>query len=298
MTGSATSESIDTMPRFDKARIWDVGCGGLLLLAASLKVLYPAASGVAGAHGDAFPWTGTTLAVALELLLGWGLVAGVGPRYLRPAAGILFTLFAVYSMHRAVTGFKQCGCFGDISVPPWMTMAVDLVAAAGLLFLPKDSLMRHSGRARVAGVVVVATGVPLLWMGLSLVNQLGRGRATSWASESMTILSPDDWVGKDFPITAAIEPATEITTGSWNVLMFHHDCHKCQEVVPVQRALAEAHPGTRLLLLEVPPCGSPPGESPNVTVAKLNERQSWFVSAPVMIRVENGIVTSVTTDFD
>jgi len=80
--------------------------------------------------------------------------------------------------------------------------------------------------------------------------------------------------------------------------MFHHDCPKCQEVVPVQRAHAAANPSTRLLLLEVPPCGPPPTVSPNVTVAKLNERQSWFVSAPVMIRVENGVVTSVTTDFD
>ena len=67
-----------------------------------LKVLYPTSSGIAGAHSDAFPWSGTTFAVGLELLLGWGLVAGVGPKYLRPASGILFTLFAVYSMHGGV----------------------------------------------------------------------------------------------------------------------------------------------------------------------------------------------------
>ena len=195
-------------------------------------------------------------------------------------------------------GFKQCGCFSAVAVPPWVTAAVDLVAAAGLLFLPEDSLLRHSGRTRMAGALAVAIGVPLLWIGLSWVDQLGRGGASSGASENMTILSPDDWVGKDFPITSSIDPATEITKGSWDVLMFHHDCPKCQEVVPVQRAHAAANPSTRLLLLEVPPCGPPPEESPNVTVAKLNERQSWFVSAPVMIRVVNGVVTSVTTDFD
>jgi hypothetical protein len=298
MSGSATSGSTESMPRFDKSRIWDVVCGGLLIVAASLKVFYPTASGIEGTHGDAFPWSGTTLAVALELLLGWGLVAGVGPKYLRPAAGILFTLFAVYSMHRAVAGFKQCGCFGAVAVPPWVTAAVDLVAAAGLLFLPEDSLLRHSGRTRMAGALAVAIGVPLLWIGLSRVDQLGRGGASSGASENMTILSPDDWVGKDFPITSSIDPATEITKGSWDVLMFHHDCPKCQEVVPVQRAHAAANPSTRLLLLEVPPCGPAPEDSRNVTVAKLNERQSWFVSAPVMIRVVNGVVTSVTTDFD
>ena len=95
MSGSATLDSTETMTRFDKTRIWDVVCGGLLIVAASLQVLYPTASGIAGTHGDALPWGGTTLAVGRELLLGWGLVAGVGPKSLRPAAGILFTLFAV-----------------------------------------------------------------------------------------------------------------------------------------------------------------------------------------------------------
>jgi len=93
-------------------------------------------------------------------------------------------------------------------------------------------------------------------------------------------------------------PDTDIAEGAWDVLMFHHDCHKCQEVVPVQRAHAAANPSTRLLLLEVPPCGPPPAASPNVTVARLDDSHSWFVSAPVMVRVENGVVTSVTTDFD
>jgi hypothetical protein len=296
MSGSATSDSIHTTSAFNAARIWDVSCGGLLIAAASLKVLYPAAADLTGATGGTFPWYAATISIVIELLLGWGLVAGIGPKYLRPAAGILFTLFAVYSMHRAVAGFKQCGCFGAVSVPPWVTAAIDLVAAAGLL--PAESLLRHSRRARVAAVTAVAIGLPLLWMGMSWVDQLGRGGASSGASENMTILSPDDWVGKDFPITSSIDPATEITKDSWDVLMFHHDCPKCQEVVPVQRAHAAANPSTRLLLLEVPPCGPAPEDSPNVTVAKLNERQSWFVSAPVMIRVENGVVTSVTTDFD
>jgi hypothetical protein len=298
MSGSATSDSILTTSAFNATRIWDVACGVLLIAAASLKVLYPAAAGLTDASGGTFPLYAATISIVIELLLGWGLVAGIGPKYLRPAAGILFTLFAVYSMHRAVAGFKQCGCFGAVSVPPWVTAAIDLVAAAGLLVLPAESLLRHSRRARVAPVTAVAIGLPLLWMGPSWVNSPGRGGATSGKPENITILSPDDWVGKDFPITAAIDPATEITKGAWDGLMFQHDCPKRQEVVPVQRAHAEANPSTRLLLLEVPPCGPPPPESPNVTVAKLNERQYWFVCAPVMIRNENGVVTNVATDFD
>jgi len=298
MSGSATSDSTETMPRFDQSRIWDVVCGGLLIVAASLKVLYPAAVGLTGATGGTFAWYAATISIVIELLLGWGLVAGIGPKYLRPAAGILFMLFAVYSMHRAVAGFKQCGCFGAVSVPPWVTAAIDLVAAAGLLVLPAESLLRHSRRARVAAVTAVAISLPVLWMGLSWVNSASRGGVAAWTSGGMKILSPNEWVGKAFPIASSIAPATNIADGAWDVLMFHHDCPKCQEVVPVQREHAAANPSTRLLLLEVPPCGPPPTVPPNVMVAKLNERQSWFVSAPVMIRVKNGVVTSVTTDFD
>lgn len=298
MSGSATSDSIHTTSAFNAARIWDVACGGLLIAAASLKVLYPAAAGLTGATGGTFPWYAATISIVIELLLGWGLVAGIGPKYLRPAAGILFTLFAVYSMHRAVAGFKQCGCFGAVSVPPWVTAAIDLVAAVGLLVLPAESLLRHSRRARVAAVTAVAISLPVLWMGLSWVNSASRGGVAAWTSGSMKILSPDEWVGKAFPIASSIAPATNIAEGAWDVLMFHHSCPKCQEVVPVQRAHAAANPSTRLLLLEVPPCGPPPTVSPNVTVAKLDDSQSWFVSAPVMIRVKNGVVTSVTTDFD
>ncbi len=298
MSGSVTSSSAQTFSAFNKARFWDVICGGLLIAAASMKVLYPAAADITAAYGGAFTRYGATAAVAIELLLGWGLVAGVSSKYLRPAAGTLFALFAVYSMHRTVAGFKHCGCFGAVLVPPWITGMVDLVAAAGLFVLPADSLLRHSRRARVAGALAVAIGVPLLWVGLSWANSLARGVATTGAPQSMKILSPDEWVGKGFPIASAITPATDIAEGPWDVLMFHHDCHKCQEVVPVQRAHAAANPSTRLLLLEVPPCGPPPAASPNVTVARLDDSHSWFVSAPVMVRVENGVVTSVTTDFD
>lgn len=60
----------------------------------------------------------------------------------------------------------------------------------------------------MAGALAVAIGVPLLWIGLSWVNRLGRGGASSGVSENMTILSPADWVGKDFPITSSNDPAT------------------------------------------------------------------------------------------
>lgn len=84
MSGSVTSSSTQPFSAFNKARFWDVICGGLLIAAASMKVLYPAAADITAAYGGAFTRYGATAAVAIELLLGWGLVAGVSSKYLRP----------------------------------------------------------------------------------------------------------------------------------------------------------------------------------------------------------------------
>jgi len=39
-------------------------------------------------------------------------------------------------------------------------------------------------------------------------------------------------------------------------------------------------------------------ESPDASIAKLDDSRAWFVSTPVMVRVKSGTVVGVTSDFD
>lgn len=118
------------------------------------------------------------------------------------------------------------------------------------------------------------------------------------AVENIVVLSSADWVGKPLPIASSISPPISIVNERWDILMFHHSCPKCREAVELCVARVGASPLPRLVLLEVPPYGQDMEESPDVSIAKLDDSHSWFVSTPVMVRVKSGTVVSVPHDFE
>jgi hypothetical protein len=185
-----------------------------------------------------------------------------------------------------------------LSVPPRLTVLVDIVAATGLLLLPGESWFRHSRTVRLGAAVALVIALPMFWTRLSWMPWVSATLFGDNAAESIVLLSPADWIGKPLPIAASISPPVEMANESWDILMFHHSCPKCREVVELCVARAAASPGPRLLLLEVPPYGQAMEEFPDVSIAKLDDSRSWFVSTPVMVRVKSGTVVSVTRDFD
>jgi hypothetical protein len=280
------------------ARLWDVWCGLLLVTAGVFKTLLPGNADVATAGLASMHASAGTIAALVEVMLGIALVCGLQPGLLRPIAGILFGVFSAYSLHRSFAGFEHCGCFGALSVPPWLTTCVDIVAAAGLLLLPAESVLRRSGRVRLWATIALVATVPIFLTRLSWMPWVAATVFGNNPAESIVLLSPADWVGKPLPIASSISPRIEIADQTWDILLFHHSCPKCREVVDFKLARAAASHSQRLLLLEVPPYGREIPESPHVSTARLDESKYWFVSTPVLIRVTSGTVTSVTSDFD
>ena len=83
----------------------------LLLTSAILKAVSPAESAALAAGYSIPPWL-TAAAVQLELLVAAALVFGCWQRWtLRLTIG-LFSIFAAFSLYRAVAGYESCGCFG------------------------------------------------------------------------------------------------------------------------------------------------------------------------------------------
>lgn len=280
------------------ARLWDVWCGLLLVAAGVFKTLLPGNADVATAGLASIHASAGTIATLVEVMLGSALVGGLQPGLLRPTAGILFGVFSAYSLHRSFAGFEHCGCFGAASVPPWLTACVDIVAAAGLLLLPGDSVLRRSVRVRLFAMIALVAAVPIFLTRLSWMPWVAATVFGNNPAESIVLLSPADWVGKPLPIASSISPPISIVNERWDILMFHHSCPKCREAVELCVARASASPLSRLLLVEVPPYGQAMEECPDVSIAKLDDSRSWFVSTPVMVRVKSGTVVSVTSDFD
>ena len=100
--------------------------GGLLLLAAALKMYGLAVEPVGRAGIFSEPWV-QTLIVEWEIALGIWLVWGVNRALAWLAATATFLAFAGFSFWQGWIGQTSCGCFGAIRVNPWAAMGIDLV---------------------------------------------------------------------------------------------------------------------------------------------------------------------------
>lgn len=115
----------------------------------------------------------------------------------------------------------------------------------------------------------------------------------------LVILQPEDWLDEEFPLQDLLTPSIDVSQGQWIILMYHHDCPKCQEALPHYQGLVEQTPPdgqpAQVLVIEVPPYGPAP-QAGAAHHARLHDRSEWFVQAPVEIVLINGKVTSASLD--
>ena len=113
--------------------------GGVLLLAAAAK-----AGHLFGGVGGLSAWFAAAL-VQVELLCGLALLLGLFPRMTRWGTMLLFTCFAIYTLHDVGAGAKSCGCVGDLPMKPVYALLFDIVALLGLWFWrPKPKASRST----------------------------------------------------------------------------------------------------------------------------------------------------------
>jgi len=245
------------------------------------------------------------VAIGVEFAVGVLLLSGLYWRTLRPFSILLFTAFAAYSLYLALNGAASCGCFGPVHVNPWWTFGLDCAVVVGLLvstvvdrrsnvtshesgeaWIFKKIPSRHAV-AVVMGIAVVV--IALLFRYAGQQTALANGLITTGGN--LVILEPEKWVGQKLPIAESVD--VDLSTGEWIVLLHRHDCPVCQEQVPQYEQRASA--GERVALIEVPPYEDfePPGEA--AKYGRLKEDHEWFVQTPVELRLQDGIITAVTT---
>lgn len=106
--------------------------GGILLLAAAMKLYGSAVEPVGGFGIFSQPWV-QMLIVEWEILLGIWLVWGVNSGLAWVAAIATFVTFGCVSAWQGWIGQTNCGCFGAIRVNPWLTFGIDVSALALLV---------------------------------------------------------------------------------------------------------------------------------------------------------------------
>jgi hypothetical protein len=108
---------------------------GLLLLAAFLKANGLGFETVASRGIFSGPEFQIAL-VEVEIVLGIWLLSGKNPAGAWIASLLIFTGFAGASFYLGWIGQASCGCFGRVTVNPWITFALDLIAIGALAVGP------------------------------------------------------------------------------------------------------------------------------------------------------------------
>ena len=303
--------------------------GLILLTAASLKGHQLATEPVAETSLFTSRWF-LICVVEFELFFGLWLLFGLYPRRTWQAAIVCFSAFACVSLYKALSGEASCGCFGRVPVNPWYTLILDLTALAALVFCrparrAETSPLPVSGEGlgvRAAACVFplpgegpgvrAPLGTRLGWVlgiflaaGILAALAMGSYQAATiddagdiFGESEFVVLQPQTWVGKRFPLLKYIDIGDQLAKGEWTVVLYHHACPKCEEVVarheelladcttiPVERNVA---------LVEVPLFGS--GQPRRMTDSRpfvcacLDQAREWFVETPAEFVLEQGKV--------
>jgi hypothetical protein len=228
---------------------------------------------------------------------------------LRTLLILIFTSFAGYAVYMSMTGADSCGCFGPVKLHPAWTVLLDIGVLGFLLFrwpTPENSggsssLLDQWRRWAIAFLAMVIPAVALLLARQPQVIASGEVLADAGG---LVILEPESWIGRTLPILEEINIGPQVAQGEWVVLLYHHDCPKCQEALPLYLDRAKQWDAeerqAHVAVIETPPfaANGSQGFDSVPLQGRLSDEREWFVQTPVEITLEDGVVTHVRDTFD
>jgi len=117
---------------------------------------------------------------------------------------------------------------------------------------------------------------------------------------AMVVLRPEEWIGHVCPLIPQTEIGSRLQRGEWVVLLHRAGCDVCREMMPGYLArVADSRKrsaGPSWALIEVPGDGEAAAESwaaPGLLSGRLSETRRWVVQTPIILRLEDGVVTQV-----
>ena len=287
-----------------KSRLTPVVIGLVLLVASGFKAYELATEPLVEKNF----WTSRGILIGVvefELALGLWLLSGYRSEQGRFMALGAFGVFSLFTLARAINGEASCGCFGKVSVNPWYTLSFDLAALVALTWRQTGAVFAVTGsqhfRAMAALFIFLIVGVPagiiMTTFRMARVTDegdiIGKGR--------VVLLEPENWTGRRFPLRKYVDIGDVLMHGRWIVLLYRHDCSKCQEEAPKFRQRARAMAGyltaPRVALIEMPPYGNDDSLSiftaSEYRMGHLSNVNDWFVKTPATLYLVDGVVRPV-----
>ena len=248
------------------------------------------------------------LTVEFELALGIWLLCGLFKKAAWLAALICFSLFSFITLYKGLSGAESCGCFGSVHVNPWVTLfAIDLPVLIALsIFRPVLSLKRkgESIRSLIQEFITPMPSIPqftittcLALLILAVTTPILAFNEPAKITSSYEVLEPETWIGKKLPILKYVDVGKKLETGTWLVLLYHHDCPDCASAIPKYERMGRDFAGNedflQIALIEVPPYGQGQVSKNSPCVpGRLADTKDWFVTTPSVALLKDGQVIS------
>jgi len=231
--------------------------------------------------------------VIFEFALAAWLYSGRYPSKAGAFGAMVFFVFAIVSANRFFSGEADCGCFGQLKVPPAVTAILDVVLAA-LLALTSPKPTRTAGTQSWTGILsVIVFAAFTVWACLSF-RTAHLGEDGSLSGSGIVVLEPERWIGQTVPIGGFLEDSKGVFKGEWELMVFNFNCPVCREMV--QKAVSENDDSRQTAFLEMPPFGTANvivEDSPTVRWLRLRPERDWFCEVPVLIHLRDGLVVRV-----
>lgn len=273
--------------------------GLLLIFAAIMKQQSPIEAATFGGMVLTARWVRLGV-VFLEAAFALWLLSGAFARIARITATICFGIFLCITLYETYAGAQSCSCFGNLHIHPIYTAALDTIILVA--FAISHPQARHGIQWQWPTLLV-----PILLLTISVSaaamvlahHEITMPEKSGDTSNGLIVMDPETWIGKPLPILKYIDRQSELAHGKWIVILYRHDCPVCRKEVPRYVRMAEktaADPtAPRITFVEIPPYGNLGGLIPpdvSCLRGQLSQSHQWFVETPVVMKMNNGVVTS------
>ncbi len=241
--------------------------------------------------------------VAGELLFALVLLAGLWQKWTWLLSILVFSTFTLVSLVKGLNGEASCGCFGEVTINPWLTTALDFFVVVLLLFFRERGgwAIRFSSKERrrllaaLSVWLMLAVPLTIAMMAVQTVEVAELGTEFVGADGKMTLmLEPEKWVGKEFPLLEQIDEKTRtlLERGDWTIVIARKDCDLCKQALEklttrqiANLAVLELEDNAQNVKLDKPASVALKGT--------LKPEPNWVVLTPTVLHCQDGNCVAV-----
>jgi len=240
--------------------------------------------------------------VIVEILFALVLIADLWRSWTWLLSLLGFSAFTLVSLMKGLSGESSCGCFGTITVNPWITTGFDVVMV-GLLLVFRERLDWTAFREpatvspldrkklQIVLVIWLVLAAPTLYAVLLLKQQPHATLGTEFTAPDggkMILLEPETWIGKEFPLFAHFaesEGSDVLRRGTWSVLLVQPGCSDCKRMMED----LEEKKTENVAIVVIPSRGDEKMPETSFPVFVLDRQNGWFAKTPCVIKLGKGV---------